>query len=174
MELGAADATAEGCPDRDLGVEAATRALPVLAELGSDLVEALGGEAQELNLGDGHHPGDRQSERGADDACLGQRRVDYPLVAVLLDQTGRRAEDAAQPSDVKPECHDAVVPAHLLIERVVDRLDDVPGSHCLWLPSRNPVRWRSRPGKMLSKSICGLTGPCCSAHPITRSSSSLI
>src|SRR5262249_10898146 len=83
-----------------------------------------------LNLGDGQHPGHRQSERGADDACLRERRVDYPLVAVLLDQTGRRAEDAAQPSDVKAEQHDAVVPAHLLIERVVDRLDDVAGWHC--------------------------------------------
>src|SRR5262245_64954862 len=93
MELRAADATAEGRADRDLGVEAATGALPVLAELGSDLVEALGGEAQELNLGDGQHPGHRQSERGADDACLRERRVDYALVAVLLDQTGRLAVD---------------------------------------------------------------------------------
>src|SRR6478736_10146910 len=100
MELGAADAAAERGADRDLAVVAAARALAELPELRPDLVEALSREAQELDLGHRHHARQGEPERCADDAGLGERRVDYTLSAETLHQPGGGPEHAAQLADV--------------------------------------------------------------------------
>src|SRR6202011_2971349 len=81
VELRAADAAAEGRADGDLAVVATAGSLPVLAELWADLVEGLRSEAEELDLGHGHHPGKGEPERSSDDAGLGERRVDHALGA---------------------------------------------------------------------------------------------
>src|SRR5438132_2857685 len=125
MELGAADAAAERCPDGDLAVVAATRALAVLGELRPDLMKPLRGETKELDLGDRHHAGEGEPERGTDDAGLGERRIHNALGSESVHQPARGAEDPAQLADVEPEHHHAGIGLHLLGHRAVDGLDDV-------------------------------------------------
>ena len=54
---------------------------------------------------------------------FGQRRVDHPLLAELLEQTRPSPGNSAAPPDVLAEQDDAIVGAHLLGERLVDRFD---------------------------------------------------
>jgi hypothetical protein len=136
VELRAADAAAERRADRDLAVVAAARALPVLAELRPDLVEGLSRDTEELDLRHGHHAREREPERSADDAGLGERRVHDAVGAELLDEPAGRAEHAAQLADVETQHHHARVGLHLLGERAVDGLDDVELWHqSLWPPA---------------------------------------
>src|SRR6266849_9709136 len=129
MELRAADPTPERGSDRDLGVVPPTRALAVFSELGADLMEPLGAEAQKLYLRHRHHPRQGKAEGRADDAGLGERSVDHPRDAEALHQPARRTKDTAQLAHVEPEHHHARVAFHLLGEGVVDRLDDVALRH---------------------------------------------
>src|SRR5256886_13213919 len=119
MKLGAADPTSEGSPNRHLAVVSAARTRAVPRQLRPDLMEGLRREAEKLNLCDWHHPGDRQAQRGADDARLSERRIDDALCAMFLQQTGRSAEDASQFSNVEPEDHDFRIPRHLLIRALL-------------------------------------------------------
>src|ERR1700682_2991878 len=105
MELRAADPASERGSDRDLAVVASARALAVLSELRTDLVETLGAEAEKLYLRHRHHPRQGEAERRADDAGLGERGVDHPGAAEALHQPARRPKDAAQLADVEPEQH---------------------------------------------------------------------
>src|SRR5205807_7685667 len=50
-------------------------------------------EAEKLNLCDWHHPGDRQAQRGADDARLSEWRLADKLCSMFLQQPGRGAAD---------------------------------------------------------------------------------
>src|SRR5438445_3992416 len=131
MELRAADPSSERGPNRDLAVVAPARALAVLSELGSDLVEALGAETQKLYLRHRHHPRQGETERRADDAGLGEWGVDHPSSAEALHQPARGPKDAAQLANIEPEHHHARVAFHLLGKGVVDRLDDVALRHLL-------------------------------------------
>src|SRR5947209_5972298 len=133
MELWAADPTSERGPDRDLAVVSAARTLTVLSELRTDLVEPLGAEAEKLYLGHRHHARQREAERRADDAGLGQRSVHDALATESLHQPARRPKDAAQLAHIEAEHHHSWVAFHLLAEGVVDGLDDVAFWH-LWLP----------------------------------------
>ena len=71
-----------------------------------------GDEVGELELDDRPlaHPGG--ADRGADEPLLGDRRVDHPLLAELLEQPRGDAEGAAERADVLAEQEDAVVLAH--------------------------------------------------------------
>src|ERR1700686_67342 len=129
MELRAADPASERGSDRDLAVVASARALAVLSELRTDLVETLGAEAEKLYLRHRHHPRQGEAERRADDAGLGQRSVDDPIATEAIDEPARRPKDAAQLAHIEPEQHYARVALHLLAEGVVDRLDDVALGH---------------------------------------------
>src|SRR5712664_4222069 len=129
MELRAADPSSERGSDRHLAVVAPARALAVLAELRTDLVETLGAEAEKLYLRHGHHPSQGEAEGRADDAGLGERGVDHTGAAKALHEPARRPKDAAQLAHVEPEQHHARVAFHLLGEGVVDRLDDVALRH---------------------------------------------
>ena len=64
----------------------------VFAAHGDDRVERAADEVGELQLGDRPlaHPG--RTEGGADEALLGDRRVDHAFVAELLEQSFRDAE----------------------------------------------------------------------------------
>ena len=134
MKLGAADPTTERSPNRHLAVVSAARTRAVPRQLRPDLMEGLRREAEKLNLCDWHHPGDRQAQRGADDARLSERRIDDALCAMFLQQTGRSAEDTSQFSNVEPEDHDFRIPRHLLIKGVVDGFENIALGHG-WLRS---------------------------------------
>src|SRR6202521_1730366 len=109
MELRAADPSSERGWDRDLAVVAPARALAVLSELRTDLVEALGAESEKLYLRHRHHPRQGEADGRADDAGLGERGVDHPGAAEALHQPARRPKDAAQLALIEPEHHHARV-----------------------------------------------------------------
>ncbi len=69
-------------------------------------------EVGELELDDRPlaHPG--RADGGADEALLGDRRVDHALVAELLEEALRDAERPAEVADVLAEQEDALVLAH--------------------------------------------------------------
>ena len=75
----------------------------------------------------GRMPEHGRADRGAGDRLLADRRVDDPLVAELLDQAEVDAERAAEPSldaDVLADQEDRLVAAHLLGDRLAQRLAD--------------------------------------------------
>ena len=78
---------------RDL--EAPLRALAEARDVILDLVEALEGEAGELDLADGAQPVQCHAHRGADDGGLGQGTVDHALRAELPLQVVGDAKHAA-------------------------------------------------------------------------------
>ncbi len=78
----------------------ALRAVVHLRHLGDDLVVRRVDEAVELDLADRPVAADRQADRGADDAGLGQRGVDHPVLAEVLLQAVGDPEDAAELADV--------------------------------------------------------------------------
>src|SRR5258708_37805823 len=101
MEFRAVDSAAKGGANRHLAVVSASRARAVARQLGADLMKRLRREAEKLNLRDRHHPGDGETQRSADDACLSEGRVDHTLGAMLLQQTRGRTEDASQFSNIQ-------------------------------------------------------------------------
>ncbi len=90
---------------------------------GDDRVEGARDEVGELQLDDGPlaHPGG--ADGGADEALLGDRRVEHPLLAELLDQACRHPERAAEGADVLAEQEDALVLPHRVGERGANRLE---------------------------------------------------
>ena len=103
----AADAAADGRADDQLRRVLAARAVAVLGELADDLVVRGEDEVGELDLGDGHEAVERHADGGADDAALGERRVDDAVVAELVAEPLRDAEDAADLADVLAQDDDA-------------------------------------------------------------------
>src|SRR4029077_8770383 len=142
MELGAADSTAKRGPNRHLAVESASRARTVPPQLGADLMEGLRREAKKLNLRDRHHARDGETQRGADDACLGERCVDDTMCAMFLEQAGCGAEDAAQFSNVKSQNHHPRIRRHLLIEGVVYGFENIALRHVSLVSPRSSSRCR--------------------------------
>jgi hypothetical protein len=66
----------------------------------------------ELDLDHGTVTPEREADRGADDAGLGQRGVPDAVRAEAVLQALGDAEDAAEPADVLPHEHDLVVRGH--------------------------------------------------------------
>src|SRR5690606_2049159 len=85
-----------------------------LRDLGDDLVERRIDETVELDLDDGPIAAERQPHRGPDDPRLGERRIDHPSGAELVEQTVGDAEDAAERTDVLAQEDDVVIVAHRL------------------------------------------------------------
>src|SRR5467141_2781632 len=102
--------------DHHRDVKASLRARPVARAVVLDLVEALEGEARELDLADGLEAVERHADPGADDGRLGERAVDHALRAELALQIVGDAEDAAVHADVLAEDQDVRVALHLLEE----------------------------------------------------------
>ena len=98
--LDGADAAAVGDADDDRQLDLAERAGVHLGELGDDLVVRREDEAVELDLHDRAVAAQRQADRGADDAGLGERGVDDPVLAEVLLQAVGDPEDAAELADV--------------------------------------------------------------------------
>ena len=115
----------------------ALRAEVQLRELGDDLVEAGEDEPVELDLADGPEAADREPDRGADDPRLGERGVEHPLLAEVLLQPVRDAEDAAELADVLAHHDDLGVALHRGAQPVVDRLRQRQHGHQTSLPSKD-------------------------------------
>ena len=93
-----------------------------LRDLADDLVEGRVDEAVELDLHDRPVPAEGEADGGAHDARLGERRVDHPVRAELVEQPVGDAEDAAELADVLPHDHDLGVIRHGAAESFVDGL----------------------------------------------------
>ena len=139
--LDRSDAAAEGDADDDWHLHLALRAVGVLRDLAHDLV--IGGidEAVELDLHDGAVAAQRHADRGADDAGLGERRVDDAVLAEVLLQAVGDAEDAAELADVLAHEQDLVVGLHGLAQAHVEALgeSDLLGGRHQWAPSDSKV-----------------------------------
>ena len=72
---------------------------------------------------------ERHADRRADDAVLGERRVDHALGAELVEQALGRAEHAAGLADVLAQHQHVRVAAHAFPEPVVHRLDECALRH---------------------------------------------
>ena len=97
--------------------------------LGQDLVERGEDEVGELDLGHRPQAVDGGADRDADDHRLGQRRVEHAVAAELVVQPVGGQEHAALLAHVLAEHDDRLVAAHLLGERVADRLDEGHDGH---------------------------------------------
>ena len=95
-----ADPTPERDPDHHRHRRLAAGAHVHLRHLGDDLREAREDEAVELDLEHRAVAAHAQSDGGADDARLGQRRVDHAVLAELGLEPLSDPEDAAELSDV--------------------------------------------------------------------------
>ncbi|MDQ0894024.1 hypothetical protein QFZ26_001579 [Agromyces ramosus] len=98
-------------------------------ELRGDLVERGEDEAVELDLDDRPVAAHREADRGADDARLGERGVEYALVAELGREPLGHAEHAAERTDVLAHEQHLVVGAHRVAEAGGDRLRHRQGLH---------------------------------------------
>ena len=107
--LDRADAAAERNPDDHRDRHPALRPVVHLRDLGDDLVVGGVDEAVELDLAHRAVAADREADRGADDAGLGERGVDHALFAEVLLQAVGDAEDAAELADVLTHDDDLVV-----------------------------------------------------------------
>ena len=86
-------------------------------------------EVGELDLGDRQQAVERHPDRDADDAGLGERGVDDPMLAELRHPAVGDAEDAAAGADVLAQKDDALVVGDLIVQCVADRRDDVLLGH---------------------------------------------
>jgi hypothetical protein len=144
--VAAADAAADRRADDDRARVLAARAVPELGQLVHDLIEGREDEVAELDLRHRAQAVQGHADRGADDAGLGQRRVDHAIAAELLEEAAGGAEHAAELADVLAEHDGARVLAHLQAQRVVDRLDDVHDGHGGLRSSRGGGGSWSEPG----------------------------
>src|SRR3989442_12364491 len=119
-------------PHRD--VKASPRARPVARAVVLDLVEALEGEARELDLADGLEAVEGHADGGPDDGRFGQRAVDDALGTELPLQIIGHAEEAAVHAYVLAQDGHVSVVFHPLEEAEVGSLDHVE----LWNPVSDP------------------------------------
>ncbi len=122
VQLRRVDSAADGHADRHRHGELTARAGAHACGVRADLVVRGTEEAVELDLGHRAQSSHREADRGADDAALGQRRVDDAVRAKALLETLGDAEDAAIGANVLAEQDDTVVLLHLLDQGEVDGL----------------------------------------------------
>ena len=121
MVLDAADAAAVRDADRRPAARCAPGAVAQLGEVAGDLLEGRIGEGVELHLDDRPQPVHRHADGRADDAGLGERRVEHPRFAEAAGQAVGDPEDAAERADVLAEHDDALVGGQGVGERPVQR-----------------------------------------------------
>ncbi len=125
---------AERRADHDGQLDAAA---PVrLGAHGHDRVEGARDEVRELQLGDRSLPHPGRPERGADEALLGDRRVDHALGAEFLQQPLGDAERPAEVADVLAYEEHPLVLAHGIRHRRANRLEVGDLGHGATIPAR--------------------------------------
>ncbi|MDF9805169.1 hypothetical protein M2436_003716 [Streptomyces sp. HB372] len=122
--LDRADAAAVRDTDDDRQLDLAERAGVHLGELRDDLVVRGEDETVELDLDDRAVAAQGQADRRADDAGLGERGVDHPVLAEVLLESVGDTEDAAELADVLTHDEDLGVVVEGEAERLVERFRD--------------------------------------------------
>lgn len=120
--LDRADAAAVRNADDDGELDLSERPRVHLRELRDDLVVRREDESVELDL---HHravAAQGEADRGADDARLGERGVDDPVLAEVLLESVGDPEDTAELADVLAHDEDLGVGVEGRAQRLVDRL----------------------------------------------------
>ena len=97
---------------------------PVAPHVRDQLVEAGIREGVVLHLAHGAPARHAEPDGGAEDARLGERRVEAAVRSEAVAQSCGRSEDAARTADVLAHHHHRRVTLELDVEAVVDRLDD--------------------------------------------------
>src|SRR5204863_7135460 len=105
-------AAAVGHADDHRHVEAALRAVAVARGMVLDLVEALEGEAGELDLAHRLETVERHADGGPDDPGLREGAVDHPPAAEAPVQVLRHAKDTAIDTHVLADHDDIRIPLH--------------------------------------------------------------
>src|SRR5205823_5168325 len=126
---GRANAAAVRHPDRDRELHLPARPPAIATDVRDQLVEARVAERVVLHLADGPPAGHAEAYGGAEDAGLGERRVEAAVGPEPVAEARRSAEDAAGATDVLAEHHHVRVALELRVERVVDGLDERQRSH---------------------------------------------
>ena len=129
MQLGRAHAAAVRHAHHERKLHRAAGPPAVAPDVRDQLVEARVRERVVLHLADGPPARHAEPDRAAEDARLGERRVDAALGPEAIQQPGGRPEDAACATDVLAHDHHVRVAPELDVERVVDRLDERQLSH---------------------------------------------
>ena len=111
--VAAFDTAADRHAHHDRARKLARRAISVLGGFVDQLIHRGIDEVAELNLGHGSQAVERHADRGADDAGLGERRVDHTLAAELLLQAGGHAKHAANLPTSSPNTTTRSSAAHL-------------------------------------------------------------
>ncbi len=137
--LDASDASAIRDANDHRQIHAAAGAVAHLGHMRGDLFEGGVGERVELHLDDGTVAGQAHADREPDDARLGERRVEAPVVTELLRQTVGDAEHAAERADVLTEHEHIVVLAHAVAQRLIEGLAHY-GAHEWSSRSKGPLR----------------------------------
>ena len=132
------DPTTEGNANGEGNRDAALVAVTQLGHLGDDLVEGGVDEAVELNLAHRPVPAHGQTDGRADDAGLGQRRIDDAAVTEVALQSLGDTEHSPELADVLPHQDDLGVALHGLAQPAVQRLAQGHGRH--HESSSNPAR----------------------------------
>ena len=141
VRLAAADAAAAGHAHRDRRVEIPGAAIAQPRELADDLVVGRIDVVGELHLGHGPQTVHAHADRRADDAALGDRRVEHAMLAVLALQSVGAAEHAAEEAHVLAEHDDVGIAPHGDVHGGVQRLDHVHLRHgCRLSRCSRPVR----------------------------------
>src|SRR5690606_33281193 len=115
------DVSAVRDTDADGHLQASVVTVRQLRELGRDLVERREHEAVELDLDDGAEARHREADRRADDAGLGERRVEHAVLTEVALQVLGDAEDTAELADVLAHEQNAAVFFHGPAEAGVHR-----------------------------------------------------
>ncbi len=100
--------------------------VPQLGRVIDDLVHGQEEEIAVLDVGDRPHAHDRGPDGRAEEAQLGDRRIQHPLGKLLFQAQGdgERASPAARNGDVFPQAEDRRITPHLLGDRLAERLRD--------------------------------------------------
>ena len=125
--LGAAQRRADGCPHHHRHGQFPAGHVAQFRGLVDELVHALEQEVRVLHIRDRPHPEHGRADRGSRDRLLADRRIDDPFVAELLGEPevdAERAAESALDPDVLADQEDVVVAAHLLGDRLAQRLGD--------------------------------------------------
>ena len=123
VKQAAADAAAVGDADGHRNLQRTVGAVVGAGRLADELVDAGPDEIGELHFGNGPHAAKRRAQGDAHDGRFGQRRVDNPLRAEILDESLRRQENATALAHVLAHDENALVLLHLFVEGRAHRFD---------------------------------------------------
>ena len=136
----AVDAAAERRADHHRHRPVAVGPVPGAGRLADDLVERRVDEVGELDLGDRQEAVQRGADGDADDARLGERRVQDARLAEPGMQPVGGTEDATLAPDVLAHDEHALVPLHLFGDRGADRFDHAHLGHSQIVARTKEVR----------------------------------